>query len=108
MRNIIRKPRAIIDLIEEADYIARDSVDAAERLLLAAEETFELLAQMPGIGKIRRLPDPRVPELRQFPIKDFENWLVFYRYTDSALDVVRVLHGARDIDPILTLEDTTE
>jgi toxin ParE1/3/4 len=68
MRNIIRKPRAITDLIEEADYIARDSADASERFLLAAEETFKLIACMPGIGKVRRLPDPRVPEVRQLPM----------------------------------------
>jgi hypothetical protein len=31
-------------------------------------------------------------------VKQFENWLVLFRVTDENLQILRVLHGARDID----------
>ncbi len=34
----------------------------------------------------------------------FPNYLVFYRVIDEGVDVLRVLHGARDIDAIFEAE----
>jgi toxin ParE1/3/4 len=38
-------------------------------------------------------------------VKDFENYLVFYRSTDVGIEVLRVLHGARDVDAIVQDEE---
>jgi len=38
--------------------------------------------------------------LRAWPIDGFRNHLVFYRPTDEGVDIVRVLHGARDIEAL--------
>jgi len=34
--------------------------------------------------------------MRVFPVKSFENYLVFYRPIRDGIEVVRVIHGARD------------
>jgi len=39
--------------------------------------------------------------LRRWPVKGFENWLIFYLPTDEGIDVVRVIHGARNIAALL-------
>ena len=91
----------------QATYIAEDNLDAAERFLVTAEETFQLLGRMPGIGKLCRFSNPQLSGIRQYPIKGFKNYLIFYRATDSEVEVLRVLHGARDLEAILD-EDSTE
>jgi toxin ParE1/3/4 len=50
-----------------------------------------LLARMPELG--RKRPD-LAPDLRGFPIG---NYIIFYRPVPDGIQVIRVLHGARDI-----------
>ena len=40
--------------------------------------------------------------MRRWPVKDFENWLVFYLPKRDGVEIVRVLHGARDLDSIFS------
>jgi toxin ParE1/3/4 len=35
-----------------------------------------------------------------FPVRDFPSYLVFYRSTESGIEVLRVIHAARDIAAI--------
>ena len=35
------------------------------------------------------------------PVKGFENHLIFYLSHSGGIDVIRVIHGARDIENIL-------
>ncbi|MEG4310211.1 MULTISPECIES: type II toxin-antitoxin system RelE/ParE family toxin [unclassified Microcoleus] len=51
MTSIQKRPQVIGDLIELATYMAEDNMDASDRFLVAAEETFKQLAQTPKIGK---------------------------------------------------------
>jgi len=47
----------------------------------------------------------RLKGLRRIPVKGFENYLVFYLPHQGGIDVIRVLHGARNIDNIFALEE---
>ena len=99
-----RRPGARRDLLEAFVHIGRNSVPAARRFLEAAEQTFQRLAGMPGIGT-RYDPDtPALSELRYFPVAKFPKYLVFYRPTPDGIEIVRVLHGARDLATILADE----
>lgn len=62
---------------------------------------------MPGIGKFCRFSNPKLSGIRQYPVRVFKNCLIFYRATESEVEVLRVLHGARDLEAILD-EDSTE
>ncbi|TAF91716.1 MAG: type II toxin-antitoxin system RelE/ParE family toxin [Oscillatoriales cyanobacterium] len=44
----------------------------------------------------------RMGEIRQWRIKDFQDYLIFYRIQDDRVEVLRVLHGARDLEDILS------
>jgi toxin ParE1/3/4 len=59
---------------------------------------------MPGIGERWLSSNPRLGELRVSLIEGFERHLIFYRPKQDGVDIVRVLHGARDIDRVLELE----
>jgi toxin ParE1/3/4 len=101
MPEVNKRPIVIRDLIEQATYIAQDNLDTAERFLVVAEETFQLLGRMSGIGKLCSFSNPQLSGIRQYAIKGFKNYLIFYRATDSEVEVLRVLHGARDLEAIL-------
>ena len=98
---IIKREDAKQDVIELADYIAHDSLEAAERFIDAAEAAFGFLAAMPDVGSRRELRDPELSGLRMWPIRGFEKHLIFYRQIPDGLEIVRVLHSARNIQAIL-------
>ena len=54
------------------------------------------LATHPGIGMAR---DELAPGLRGFPVGDY---LIFYRRDRGSIDIVRVLHGSRDLSRFFT------
>lgn len=55
---------------------------------------------MPGMGSHAHFLTARARDVRFWPIKGFENYLIFYRPTDRGIEMVRVLHGARDINAV--------
>lgn len=100
-RRIIKHERALRDLEQRSEYIRQSSPLAALRYLDAAEATFRQLADCPGLGT-RYDPDlPVLAEIRFLPITRFRNDLVFYRLLTDGIEVLRVLHGAQDLDRLL-------
>ncbi|TAG70613.1 MAG: type II toxin-antitoxin system ParD family antitoxin [Oscillatoriales cyanobacterium] len=63
--SIQKRPQVIRDLIELATYIAEDNMDASDRFLVAAGETFKQLAQTPKMGKRCQFSHPNLIDVRQ-------------------------------------------
>ena len=98
-------PQAERDLNNEVVYLAEEAdAETGIRFFEAAHETFRGLLDMPGMGRIRALNNPRLADIRQWSVSGFEKHLIFYRIVVSGIDIVRVLHGARDIDRVLDEE----
>ena len=108
MKPIRIRPRADTEIDELAGYIALDSPDAAMRFLEAVQKSFELISEQPGIGTQRYAHLSLLEDLRMLPVCDFEKHLVFYIERPGYIDVLRVLHGSRDIPVALVdgSEDT--
>lgn len=101
------------DLVDIFYHYARNAtLRTARRFLAQAEATFQRLARMPGMGTRYEPDEPLYAELRYFPISRFRLYLVFYRSVPGGIEVLRVLHGARDINGILAedfgLEENTD
>ena len=97
------------DIDEETVYLAREaSVEVGIRFFDAVQESFQSLLGMPGMGKIKPVNNLRLPELRQWPVNGFEKYLIFYHPKSEGIEIIRVLHGARDIDRILEREKGNE
>lgn len=79
-------------------YIAANSIAAADRQLDRLHDTFGMLAEYPESGRMRIEFDAR---LRAFPV---DQYLVLYRVSPNTLEIVRILHAARDITPDLLSE----
>lgn len=99
------RPRAQADIDDTVEYLGQDNPDAARRFLTATEQTFQQLLVTPGLGQVREYLNPKLRGLRSWRIRRFERWLTFYRPTDDGIEVVRILHGARDLAPLLSEED---
>ncbi len=56
---------------------------------------------MPGVGDRWDDNDPELADVRDSPISRYRNHLVFYRPIEGGIEILRVLHGARDITRIL-------
>jgi plasmid stabilization system protein ParE len=80
------------DLQEIKDYIARDSVDAAARVLDRLERAFHELVEMPGMG--HRREDLTREDVRFWSVFEY---LIVYEPDAAPLGIVRVLHGRRDV-----------
>ncbi len=91
MPRVLRTSQAHLDLVEVALRMAEEDPLAADRWLDTIDEKCRLLAQMPELG--RKRPD-LAPDLRGFPVG---NYSIFYRAVPDGIQVIRVLHGARDL-----------
>ena len=85
-----------------ANYIlVNGNAQIAVKFLNNAELTFEQLLKTPSMGKITRLVESTLGEIRQWRIKDFKDYLIFYRIQNTTVEILRVFHGARDLADIL-------
>lgn len=101
-RKVILRPRAWQDVEESASYlISEASLDVAVRFTEAVEHLTGMLATMPAMGVPCFFAHPQLQGLRRHPVAGFENWLIFYISRETAVEIVRVLHGARNIASIL-------
>jgi toxin ParE1/3/4 len=100
-KRLYRHPKALADVEESAVYIGRDDLDAALRFLAAVEATSKMLLDNNELGAVREFERFELAGLRSFPVVGFGNYLVFYRTTDRGIEVLRVLHGARDLGAVL-------
>ena len=82
------------DLDEIWLYIAEDNIEAADRFIRALVSRFPLLASRMQLGRERK---DLGESLRSHPVG---NYIIFYRSMPSGIEIVRVLHGARDFPPL--------
>ncbi len=75
-------------------YVAEDNPDAADKLIKGILSRFPKLAAMPYMGRRR---EELSPGLRSFPIASY---VIFYRPMEGGVEIVRILHGARDFPPL--------
>jgi toxin ParE1/3/4 len=101
-RAVITLPQAEVDLIGCYAYLGEHaSIQTADRYLDAAERTLAVLAKSPGIGAAHKTTKRELSGLRSFPISKFKKYVLFYRTFEDRIELVRVLHGARDIRRLL-------
>ena len=101
-RKIQRSQKALHDLEELADFLRGISVEVAQRFVEASDKTFRFLAENREVGQQCSFADPRLSGMRVWQIQGFRNHLVYFRPTDDGIEIIRVLHGARDIDQLFS------
>jgi toxin ParE1/3/4 len=87
-------PSARSDLIDIWTYIAEDSITHADAFIDRLHDAMQSLSRQPNSGRNR---DHLAPGIQSFP---FGRYLIFYRVLSTAIEIVRVLHGARDVESV--------
>lgn len=87
---------ALVDLEEIWEYIAADSVDAADWWAEELFAAFEMIARMPGLGHSR--DDLTSHSVRFWTVGAH---LIIYRAGKLPVEIVAVTQGSRDIPTLL-------
>jgi toxin ParE1/3/4 len=101
-RRILKREAAARDLTAQWVWYAENAtIDVADRYLAAVDETLQLLATHPEAGYELTSPKAELTGIRRFSAGGgFEKTLLFYFPLEDGIDLVRVLHGSRDLDAL--------
>jgi toxin ParE1/3/4 len=95
---VVKRPRALADLAEIWAHIGEGSPDNADVFAARINDTLRALADYPRMGRART---ELGEHLRSFVVG---RYVILYLPLANGIEVVRVLHGARDIEAIFEEE----
>ena len=85
------------DMEEIFDYLDEHAGElVADRFYNAVMKTVEQLLRSPNLGERCRFRNPKTKGMRKWQVDGFPNHVIFYRPVDDKLEILRVLHGARN------------
>jgi toxin ParE1/3/4 len=97
--NFILAPSTTLDLDRLSQYFLETNIEAGERLFKALNQKFYSLTQFPNLGK----PYPHLnPNIRGLLV---EKYIIFYRVTETQVEIVRVVDGRQDLTKLSMTED---
>ncbi|HMD55521.1 MAG TPA: type II toxin-antitoxin system RelE/ParE family toxin [Phycisphaerae bacterium] len=98
MKQFFLTPAAEADLAEILDFLCEESPVAAERVLIKIHAAIRKLTENPLLGHLRE-------DLADEPLRFWNvySYLIVYRAKTSPLQIVRILHGMRNIREILEI-----
>ncbi|MBM3740989.1 MAG: type II toxin-antitoxin system RelE/ParE family toxin [Acidobacteria bacterium] len=103
MATVRKREAAKRDLIAQWVWYAENAnIETADRFLKTADDTVSMLAAQPEAGYRFFVRGPEVQGMRRFPLSDgFEKILLFYFPLKDGIELVRVVHGNRNLDRLL-------
>ncbi len=96
MADYFYSPEARLDLFAIWEYIARDNLDAADRVEQEIQRAVQLLVTQPELGHHRS--DLTSKPVRFWPV---HSYLIVYDPAARPLEVIRILSGYRDVAALL-------
>jgi len=91
----VRFTEAVADDLEEIyDYIANDSLAAADKVFMRLQKCWQLLAENPGIGRKRDNLEPNLRSIAE------GSYVIFYHTISSGIELVRIVHSSRDMERV--------
>ncbi len=93
---------SLFDLGEYFSSVA--NVHLARRWNAAVDKNVRLLRDFPKLGSPCFFRHPDLEGLRRLSIQGFPQYLLFYRYfeAESRILIFDIVHGARDLEPLLS------
>ena len=102
MPRVTIRPSAWREINRQLEYLEEQAgLAVAERFLDSFMSTCDDLALMPMLAPLCGFQRPATRRMRRWPVKGFDNWLIFYRARRDGAEIVHILHGARDIQTLL-------
>ena len=102
-RLLVFSDAAVADILEQADwYAAQSGVRLAKRWERAVDSAVLLLVRRPAAGSLCAFRPPELHGVRRMTISGFLKHLLFYCFDETELFVIRVIHGARDLEKLFS------
>lgn len=103
MMELVVRPEAEADIDAAAGFYASEGdVELGLRFFDAVQRTFDTLVGQPHLGRVQEWVASRLRGCRRWPVaQPFDVHQVFYLPSESRVEIVRVLHGARDVPALL-------
>ena len=95
--NYIIRAEAVTDASAIAMFISRDNIAAAKDFLNSIHASCKNISRFPEIGKKKSYKNHLLKDVRVLPVHKFQNYLIFYRFLDKNIEVIRILDGRRDL-----------
>ena len=93
---------AVADILEQADwYLAQSGTALAERWDKAVTSAALRIVKNPSSGTLCTFKRSEVSDVRRTRITGFPKHLLFYKFDRDAVFVLRVVHGARDLERLI-------
>jgi toxin ParE1/3/4 len=93
---------AIADILEQADWYSVQSGEAlAERWERAVTSAVLRVVNRPALGTPCTLNSVELQDVRRITIPGFPRHLLFYKFREKEVLILRVVHGARDLERLL-------
>jgi toxin ParE1/3/4 len=103
---LIVKPAARSDILEQLRYYTdTGGNDVGDRFFVGIRHSLLTIAQAPSAGSPRHFDNPALDGLRSRMVSGFESVRVYYLIRDETIIVVRILHGRRDLQALLSEDD---
>jgi toxin ParE1/3/4 len=89
----------LADLNLQTDwYVRKAGVAKAEEFGDAVDNAIQRVARFPSVGIVWDRPEPELTGFRYLVLdRPFNRFLLFYRVTETSLEIERVIHGMRDL-----------
>lgn len=104
----MKKPRlvlsdaAIADVLDQADwYLQQSGRPLAQRWEKAVTSAISSVLRRPSAGSPCTFRSPELRGVRRRAIPRFPKHLLFYRFGGEEVFVLRIVHGARDLENLL-------
>ncbi len=94
MARVICTSLALRDLTTIANWLADHNLDSALKFYDEVDRILILLSHHPLMGEA---VDHLSPEIWRHTLGDY---LIFYRPVDEGIELIRILHGSRDINSV--------
>jgi toxin ParE1/3/4 len=94
IHRLIFSPRAIAELREIGEYIAKDNLSAALSVVDKLQKRCKDAADHPAIGHKRSELQPGLRSLAE------GDYIIFYRSLDNGIEITKIVHGKRNIEKL--------
>jgi toxin ParE1/3/4 len=98
---ITKHRRAVLSIIEQAEWFADYSEETAFRFIEATEKAFNDLEKNPDMGRVYNNISDKLSGIRVWRVPKFESILIFYRPLVNGVEIIDLMHSARDLNSLL-------
>jgi len=100
---VLYRQTASDDIVRQFRYylVTAEAPEIALRFREAVRRTIQSLVQNAHVGPRYSSSNPRIQNLRSWPVAGFEAIRIYYALEADAMHIIRILHGKRDVRRIL-------